>query len=73
MIMIPANMNRANDCFLRLAKRVQQKMRTEQAYPNSNNRRKQFQQSIQFNPPPLNLNSRNNTLGNTRKRTPNTR
>lgn len=65
MIIIPANINRANEYLLRLAKLFEQKMKTDKAYS--------FRQSLKFNPPPLYLSSRNNTLGKTRKRTPNMR
>ena len=70
MVIIPANINKANEYFLRLAKLFQQKMKTEQAYSN-NNRGNQFKQSIKFNPPPLDLNSRNNHSAKTRKRSQN--
>lgn len=70
MIIIPTNINRANEYLLRLAKLFEQKMKTEQTY---NNPGKQFRKSLKFNPPPLGVTSRNNTLGKTRKRTPNTR
>ena len=69
MIIIPANINKANEYLLRLAKLFQQKMKTEQTNSN-NNRGKQFKQSIKFNPPPLDLNSINNHSGNSKKRTP---
>ena len=69
MVIIPANINKANEYLLRLAKLFQQKMKTEQTNSN-NNRGKQFKQSIKFNPPPLDLNSINNHSGNSKKRTP---
>ena len=68
MIIIPANINKANEYLLRLAKLFQQKMKTEQTYAN-NKRGNQFRQSIKFNPPPLDLNSINNHSGNSKKRT----
>ena len=69
MVLIPANINKANEYLLRLAKLFQQKMKTEQTNSN-NNRGSQFKQSIKFNPPPLDINSINNHSGNSKKRTP---
>lgn len=70
MIIIPASINKANEYLLRLAKLFQQKIKTEQACSN-NTRGNQFRQSIKFNPPPLDVNSRNNTLGKTRNKSQN--
>lgn len=69
MIIIPANINKANEYLLRLAKLFQQKMKTEQTYAN-NKRGSQFRQSIKFNPPPLDINSINKHSGNSKKRAP---
>lgn len=69
MIIIPANINKANEYLLSLAKLFQQKIKTEQAYSNSN-RGRQFKQSIKCNPPPLDITSMNNHSGNSKKRTP---
>ena len=70
MIIIPANINKANEYLLHLAKLFQQKMKTEQSYSN-NTRGNQFKKSIKFTPPPLDINSRNNHSGKPRKRSPN--
>ena len=69
MIIIPANINKANEYLLRLAKLFQEKMKNAQTY-SINNRGNQFKQSIKFNPPPLDLKSINNHSGNSKKRTP---
>ena len=69
MVIIPANINKANAYLLRLAKLFQQKMKTEQTNSN-NDRGSQFKQSIKFNLPPLDINSINNHSGNSKKRTP---
>ena len=70
MVIIPANINKANAYLLRLAKLFQQKMKTEQTNSN-NNRGSQFKQSIKFNPPPLDVNSRNKNKAKNRKRSQN--
>lgn len=67
MLIIPADKNKANKYLLRLAKFFQQKTKTTQTYP-MNNRRNHFKQSIKFNPPPLDLDSRNKHLGNSQNR-----
>ena len=69
MIIIPANINKANEYLLRLAKLFQQKMKTQQTNSN-NNRESQFKQSIKFNPPPIDINSINKHSVNSKKRTP---
>ncbi len=70
MIIIPANINKANEYLLRLAKLFQEKMKNAQTY-SINNRGNQFKQSIKFNPPPLDLSFRNNNSGKTRNRSQN--
>lgn len=70
MIIIPANINKANEYLLRLAKLFQEKMKNAQTY-SINNRGNQFKQSIKFNPPPLDLSFRNNNSGKTRSRSQN--
>ena len=40
MIIIPANINKANEHFLRLAKLFQQKIKTEQTHLNNNSAQK---------------------------------
>ncbi len=67
MIIIPANINKANEHFLRLAKLFQQKIKTEQTHLN-NNRGKQFRQSIRFNPQPLDRHSQKHHLSKSQQR-----
>lgn len=54
MLIIPANINKANEYLLRLARIFQQKMRTKPTNYNNNNRGNTFRQSLQVNPPPRN-------------------
>jgi len=70
MLIIPADKNKANNDLLRLAKFFQQKMKTAQTYP-INKHGNQFRQSIKFDPPPLDLKSKNNHSGKIRKKSQN--
>ena len=67
MVLIPANINKANNYLLRLAKLFQQKIKTSQLY-SENSRGKQYRQSLRFNPPPLDTKLHSNP-GKSRKRT----
>ena len=70
IIIIPKNKDRANKYMYHFAKLFQQNMRATHFY-SGNKRGKQFRQSIKYNPPPLDIKSRNNSSKSTRNRSQN--
>ena len=70
IIIIPKNKHRANKYMYHFAQLFQQNMRTAHFY-SGHKRGKQFRQSIKYNPPPLDIKSRNNSLKSTRNRSQN--
>lgn len=69
IIIIPNNINKANDYLFRLTKLFLQKIRTSQFSPTKN-KGKKYRDSLKFTPPPLKPNHKN-TAGNYKSKSQN--